>query len=212
SERSVKSEDYGDFLLTIYDEWVARDVGTIFIQIFDVALAAWSGMRPGLCVFEETCGSALAMEHNGDLYSCDHFVEQDHLLGNLMDGNIIDLVSSPQQKQFGLAKRDDLPTYCLECEVRFVCNGGCPKNRFILTPEGEAGLNYLCAGYKRFFTGINMSMDYMAALLKNNRPASDVMTWIEREKMEWVRRVNSVNRNDPCPCGSGKKYKKCCMI
>ena len=187
-------------------------MGTIFVQIFDVALAAWSGMRPGLCVFEETCGSALAMEHNGDLYSCDHFVEQDHLLGNLMDGNIVDLVSSPQQKQFGLAKRDDLPPYCLECEVRFVCNGGCPKNRFIVTPEGDAGLNYLCAGYKRFFTGINMSMDYMAALLKNNRPASDVMTWIEREKIEWVRRVNLVNRNDPCPCGSGKKYKRCCMI
>ena len=212
SDRSVQSEDYGDFLLTIYDEWVAHDVGTIFVQIFDVALAAWSGMRPGLCVFEETCGSALAMEHNGDLYSCDHFVEQDYLLGNLMDGNIVDLVSSAQQKQFGLAKRDDLPTYCLECEVRFVCNGGCPKNRFIVTPAGDNGLNYLCAGYKRFFTGINLSMDYMASLLKNKRPASDVMPWIRREKLDWIRSVSSVNRNDSCPCGSGKKYKKCCMI
>ena len=187
-------------------------MGTIFVQIFDVALAAWSGMRPGLCVFEETCGSALAMEHNGDLYSCDHFVEQDYLLGNLMDGNIVDLVSSAQQKQFGLAKRDDLPTYCLECEVRFVCNGGCPKNRFIVTPAGDNGLNYLCAGYKRFFTGINLSMDYMASLLKNKRPASDVMPWIRREKLDWIRSVSSVNRNDSCPCGSGKKYKKCCMI
>ncbi|MBS60360.1 MAG: anaerobic sulfatase maturase [Anaerolineaceae bacterium] len=212
SERSVKSEDYGSFLLTIYDEWVARDVGTIFVQIFDVALAAWSGMRPGLCVFEETCGSALAMEHNGDLYSCDHFVEQDYLLGNLMDGNIIELVSSSQQQQFGLAKRDDLPTYCLECEVRFVCNGGCPKNRFIVTPEGDDGLNYLCAGYKQFFTGINMSMNYMASLVKHKRPASDVMDWIRSEKLDWIKRVKAVNRNDLCPCGSGKKYKKCCMI
>ena len=212
SERSVTAEDYGEFLLTIYDEWVAHDVGTVFVQIFDVALAAWSGMRPGLCVFEETCGRALAMEHNGDLYSCDHFVEPDHLIGNVMDSNIVDLVSSPQQEKFGLAKRDDLPSYCLECEVRFVCNGGCPKNRFIVTPEGDAGLNYLCAGYKRFFNGINKSMDYMASLLKSNRPASDVMRWIEIEKMEWVRRVNSVNRNELCPCGSGEKYKRCCMM
>src|SRR5690606_34957855 len=154
TERSVTAEQYGRFLIEIFDEWVLHDVGRVFVQIFDVALAAWTGNRPGLCIFEETCGAALALEHNGDVYSCDHFVEPAHKLGNLQFIPLAELVGSAQQQRFGQAKRDTLPRYCRECEVRFVCNGGCPKDRFIETPDGEPGLNYLCAGYRAFFNHV----------------------------------------------------------
>lgn len=164
--RSVTGRQYGDFLVAIFDEWVRRDVGRVFVQTFDVALAAWLGQRPGLCIFEETCGTALAMEHNGDLYACDHFVESRHKLGNIQESPLIEMVSSEQQRQFGLAKQDTLPRTCRECEVRFICNGGCPKNRVLRTPEGEAGLNYLCEGYKAFFTHIDRPMRMMAAELR----------------------------------------------
>ena len=129
-----------------------RDVGTVFLQMFDAALASWYGAPPALCIFSETCGNALTLEHNGDLYSCDHFVEPKYLLGNIKQKHMIELVASDQQRQFGLHKRDSLPRYCRECQVRFACHGECPKNRFIETPDGEPGLNYLCAGYKAFFT------------------------------------------------------------
>ncbi|HEY3288630.1 MAG TPA: anaerobic sulfatase maturase, partial [Anaerolineae bacterium] len=143
TDRSTRGEQYGRFLIAIFDEWVRRDVGRMYVQIFDVALAAWMGEKPGLCIFEETCGQALAMEHNGDVYSCDHFVEPRHKLGNIIDIPLLDLVNSEQQHRFGQAKRDTLPQYCRDCEVRFVCNGGCPKDRILRTPSGEAGLNYL---------------------------------------------------------------------
>jgi uncharacterized protein len=209
TSRSVTAEQYGRFLIAMFDEWVMQDVGRVFVQIFDVALAAWTGNRPGLCVFEETCGAALALEHNGDVYSCDHFVEPAHRLGNMQIIPLADLVGSEQQQRFGQAKRDSLPRYCRECEVRFVCNGGCPKDRFIDTPDGEPGLNYLCAGFRAFFNHIDHPMRLMAAELAQRRPPANVMLLLAQEKAALQRRFASVGRNDPCPCGSGLKFKKC---
>ena len=208
--RTVTGEQYGRFLIGVFDEWVRRDVGRVFVQIFDVALAAWSGQRPGLCVFEETCGVALAMEHNGDVYSCDHFVEPRYNLGNMNVIPLADLVASDRQRQFGLDKRDKLPRMCRECEVRFVCNGGCPKNRLLATPDGEPGLNFLCAGYKAFFTHIDRPMRIMAAELRAGRPPANVMLILAREEAGRTRQFATVGRNDPCPCGSGRKFKNCC--
>jgi uncharacterized protein len=175
SERSVSGEAYGQFLNTIFDEWVRRDVGRVFVQMFDVALAAWLGEPSGLCIFDETCGLGLAMEHNGDIYSCDHFVEPRHHLGNMQIIPLAELVGSAKQHHFGLAKRETLPRYCRECPVRFACNGGCPKDRFIQTPDGEDGLNYLCASYKAFFTHVDAPMRQMATLVRQRRPTSEVM-------------------------------------
>jgi uncharacterized protein len=182
TRRSVAPRQYGRFLAEIFDEWLQRDVGRVFVQIFDVALGVWAGQGASLCIFDETCGSALALEHNGDLYSCDHFVEPKHFLGNIGDGEMITLVSSEKQQQFGLAKRDDLPRYCRECNVRFMCNGGCPKNRFIMTPDGEAGLNYLCRGYKLFFNHIDRPMRMMATLLGMGRAPAEIMAILARER------------------------------
>ena len=137
--RSVTAEQYGRFLIDVFEEWVRRDVGEVYVQMFDVALANWVGEPPGLCVHSETCGLALALEHTGDLYSCDHFVEPKHKLGNIRMTHMLELVDSPQQRQFGLDKRETLPQYCLDCDVRFACHGGCPKDRFIETPDGEPG-------------------------------------------------------------------------
>jgi uncharacterized protein len=209
TERSVTGQQYGQFLCAIFDEWVRRDVGRVFVQIFDVALAAWSGHRPGLCVFEETCGHALALEHNGDLFSCDHFVEPKYRLGNIQEIPLVEMVASAQQQRFGLDKRDTLPRYCRECEVRFVCNGGCPKDRILHTPEGEPGLNYLCAGFKRFFNHIDRPMRLMANELRHQRPPANIMAILAQEEMELRRRFAGAGRNDPCPCGSGRKFKHC---
>ncbi len=209
TERSVKADQYGQFLIKMFDEWVMHDIGQVFVQIFDVSLAAWTGNRPGLCIFEETCGAALAMEHNGDVYSCDHFVEPAHMLGNMQIIPLSDLVGSDQQIAFGQAKRDTLPQYCRDCEVRFICNGGCPKDRFINTPDGEPGLNYLCGGFRSFFNHINHPMQLMARELANYRPPANVMFMLAQEKVEMERRFSLAGRNDPCPCGSGLKYKKC---
>ena len=209
TDRSLTGAQYGEFLCAIFDEWVRRDVGRVFVQIFDVALAAWSGQHPGLCVFEETCGTALAMEHNGDLFSCDHFVEPRYRLGNIQEIPLLEMVASPQQRQFGLDKRDTLPRYCRECEVRFVCNGGCPKDRIIHTPDGEPGLNYLCAGFKRFFAHVDPPMRFMAAELMAQRPPAGIMRVLAEEEAQRQRSFAAANRNDPCPCGSGRKYKHC---
>ena len=206
--RSVTARQYGDFLIALFEEWVRRDVGRVFVQIFDVALAAWSGRRPGLCIFEETCGSALALEHNGDLFSCDHYVEPDYYLGNLADVPLVDMAGSARQNRFGQDKKDTLPQYCLDCEVRFVCNGGCPKNRFISTPDGAAGLNYLCAGYRAFFNHVRRPMEMMADLLRQRRPPADLMAFYAQRDQTLP--AAKAHRNAPCPCGSGRKYKTCC--
>jgi uncharacterized protein len=173
--RSVRGADYGQFLNTIFNEWVCRDVGKVFIQIFDVTLAGWVGHPMGLCIFDETCGRALAMEHNGDLYACDHYVEPRYLLGNTRTQALPVLVTSEAQQAFGAAKKETLPAYCLACDVRFLCNGGCPKNRILNTPDGEDGLNWLCEGYKAFFTHTSSAMRYMAEALKGGRAPLEIM-------------------------------------
>ena len=175
TDRSVKPDDWGKFLIAIFDEWVANDVGEMFIQLFESAVASWMGLPASLCIFAETCGNALALEHNGDLYSCDHYVEPKFRLGNIKEQHLVQLVASDQQRQFGNSKRDTLPRYCHECEVLFACNGECPRNRFISTPDGESGLNYLCEGYKAFFKHVDRPMKIMTALLRQGREAAEVM-------------------------------------
>jgi uncharacterized protein len=207
--RSVGSEAWGRFLIAIFDEWVRRDVGTVFVQMFDAALASWVGAPPAICIFAETCGDAVALEHTGDLYSCDHFVEPGYLLGNIARTPLAELVGSPAQRAFGAAKRDTLPRYCRECPVRFACHGECPKNRFILTPDGEPGLNYLCAGYKAFFTHVDRPMRLMAELLRRGRYADEAMGILASEEARLAAAVARAGRNDPCPCGSGRKTKRC---
>jgi uncharacterized protein len=172
---SVAPEQYGKFLIGVFDEWVRRDVGTIYVQHFDTALANWYGEPHGICVFSPSCGSAMVIEHNGDIYSCDHFVDRDHLLGNIMAVPVTELVNSERQRQFGRNKKEKLPKYCLECPVLFACRGECPKNRFAVTPEGEPGLNYLCEGYRRFFTHIDRPMKFMAEELHAGRAPANVM-------------------------------------
>ncbi len=179
-----------------------RDVGEVYVQMFDVALANWVGEPPGLCIHSETCGLALALEHTGDLYSCDHFVEPEYKLGNIRETHMLELVASQRQQQFGLDKRDTLPRYCRECDVRFACHGGCPKDRFISTPDGEPGLNYLCAGYKAFFHHVDRPMRFMAEQLRRERAPAEIVALYRAED---ARR----GRNDPCTCGTGRKWKHC---
>ncbi|MBZ4419798.1 anaerobic sulfatase maturase [Myxococcus sp. RHSTA-1-4] len=209
TERSVGAEQYGRFLIAIFEEWVRRDVGEVFVQMFDAALGAHVGQY-SLCIFSPTCGDALALEHNGDLYSCDHYVEPDHLLGNIRDTSMARMVASEKQRKFGRDKQDTLPRYCRECPVRFACNGGCPRERFISTPGGEPGLNYLCAGYKLFFTHADRPMRIMAGLLQRDRAPSEIRQLYAREDAEHRQRAFArAGRNDGCPCGSGRKFKRC---
>jgi uncharacterized protein len=195
TERSVKPEQYGRFLIAIFDEWVRRDVGQVFVNSFDAALGSWVG-QPSLCIFQKTCGKALALEHNGDLYSCDHFVEPAYLLGNINKTHMIDLVMSEQQQKFGQDKFDTLPKYCLECPVLFACYGECPRNRFIHTPDGEPGLNYLCAGFKLFFQHIDHPMRLMADLLRRGHYADEVMNLISQEDSTRTSTNESLTQTD----------------
>ena len=254
SSRSVRPAQWGQFLIEVFDEWVTRDVGKVFVQIFDQALAAWMDQEPSLCVFRRQCGRALAIEHNGDLFCCDHFVELDYKLGNIYEQSLEELANSDRQRTFGAEKESTLPSYCQQCDVLFVCHGECPKNRIITTPDGEAGLNYLCEGYRMFFRHIDAPMRFMAEQLHLRRPPAHVMQWMSDRKKhslakhdsqrkengaqppaqgpispaEVLPRVNpgslqsrssqhrpslpqKINRNHPCSCGSGKKYKHCCL-
>ena len=172
---SVPSEAFGDFLVQIFNAWVKRDVGKIFVQMFDVSLGIWSGHGPGLCLFLQDCGEGLALEHNGDLFSCDHFVYPKFKLGNIMNESIAAMVNSQTQKKFGESKSSTLPKFCRECDVRFACHGECPKHRFIKTPDGEEGLNYLCAGYKKFFRHVDPYMKQMSAFLDARQSPANIM-------------------------------------
>ncbi len=200
--RSVTGEQYGRFLIDVFEDWVRRDVGDVFVQMFDVALANWHGEPPSLCIHSEICGRALTLEHTGDLYSCDHFVEPAYRLGNIAERTLAEMVTSPEQQSFGLAKRDTLPQCCRDCDVRFACHGGCPKDRFISTPDGEPGLNYLCDGYKAFFGHVDAPMRRMSELLRADRAPSEI-------RAEYAAQDARRGRNDPCPCGSGRKRKAC---
>lgn len=207
SDRSVGAEEYGDFLIAIFEEWVRHDVGRVYVQIFDECLAVWAGYPPNLCVFQETCGYAMAMEHNGDLFACDHFVTPEYRLGNMTEQPLASFIDLPEQNRFGQDKKESLPRQCRTCEVRFMCNGGCPKDRFIKTRDGEDRLNYLCRGFRKFFNHVDLPMRTMAGLLKRRSPPANIMEIMRRED---ERKWSQVGRNDLCPCGSGKKFKHCC--
>lgn len=210
---SVEPRAYGEFLACIFDEWVKRDVGRYFVQQFDVALESWMGMEASLCVFRPTCGAAMAMEHTGDVYSCDHFVYPENRLGNIAETPLQAMALSPQQQQFGTDKLTSLPTMCRECKVRFACNGECPKHRFLKTPDGEPGLNYLCTGYKYFFHHIDPYMRFMAEELKAGRAPANVMRFAalrEHESVSGRKQKATSGPNGLCLCGSGKKTKRCC--
>ncbi len=210
SDRSVLPDQFGRFLSRIFDEWVRHDVGKIYVQTFEASLRNWLGMpASGMCVFNQTCGLGVALEHNGDLYACDHFVEPDYLLGNIQQNHMLEMLASPQQRQFGQEKQSQLPQYCLDCDVRFACHGECPKNRFIETPDGEPGLNYLCEGLKNFFHHIDYPNKIMAGLIRRGYPAAQVMGILSQEQAQWETVFARTGRNDLCPCGSGQKFKHC---
>jgi len=204
----VKPKDFGEFYVRIFDEWIRQDVGKVFVQFFDVALGNWMGAGSGLCQFAPECGKAAALEHNGDLYSCDHFVYPQYKLGNILKKPLHALMDSDRQHTFGSDKLKRLPDYCRQCEVRFACHGDCPKHRFARTPDGESGLSYLCQAYRRIFTHMNPRMNIMAQLVRSGRLASEVMEIVMKEDRQ--REFAAGKRNDPCPCDSGRKYKKCC--
>ncbi|MEM6314768.1 MAG: SPASM domain-containing protein, partial [Planctomycetota bacterium] len=185
---SVNNRDYGKFHIAIFNEWVKRDIGRTFVQMIDVALGNWVKQYTGqgggsLCVFSETCGDAMAIEHNGDVYSCDHYVYPQYRLGNIMDAPLGDMVTSDQQRAFGQAKLDSLPAYCRACEVRFACHGECPKHRFVKTPDGEDGLNYLCQAYRPYFNHIDPYMKAMVQLLQQRQPPAAVMELIKAGRL-----------------------------
>ncbi len=205
---TAPAEAYGAFLCTIFDEWVRHDIGQIGIQNFDEALRPFLGIEHALCVFRETCGDILVIEHNGDFYSCDHFVNPEHRIGNILETPLVEMLESPAQREFGRQKRDALPRYCRECEVLDSCNGGCPKDRFARTPDGEEGLNYLCAGFKRFFAYSQPYLQRMASLTRSGEPVERLAHHMRFEDGAASHRTA---RNEPCPCGSGRKYKKCCL-
>jgi uncharacterized protein len=208
SPRTLPAEAFGTFLCTIFEEWVRQDIGRIMIQIFEEAARPAYGQEHSLCIFRSSCGDAPVIEHNGDFYSCDHFVTPEHCLGNIRETPLLALLESPVQRAFGRAKLNQLPRYCRECEVRPMCNGGCPKDRILPTPDGEAGLNYLCAGYKRFFKKCGPYMDRLAALRRAGQSPDRLMKLVQAEDIKGPAKAG---RNDPCPCGSGRKYKKCCL-
>ena len=175
TSRSISGRQYGDFLVAVYDEWIRRDVGRVFVNLFDVTLGSHLGLHT-LCVHSPTCGDALALEHNGDVYSCDHFVEPDHLLGNVHETPLRFLVDDPRQIAFGRHKQSSLPRMCRECDVLFACHGGCPKDRFAVTPDGDGGLNHLCDGYLNFFRHTRPTMQTMARLVATGRYADEIMS------------------------------------
>jgi len=201
TNRSVGGRQYGQFLVDIFEEWIRHDVGQVFVQLFDVTLEAYFG-RHLLCIHAPTCGYGPALEYNGDVYSCDHFVEPRFLLGNIHETHMLELVSSAKQRKFGDDKRDSLTAQCHRCAVRPLCNGGCPKDRFSVSLDGDPGQNYLCPGLELFFTHTTPAMQEMAQLLQHGRPPSDVMASIAAED-----RKNGPYQ--PCPCGSGKKFHFC---
>ena len=210
TDRSVRPKQYGRFLTEIFDEWVSRDVGQTFVLNFDGALAGWLGMAGTVCIFGPTCGLGMALEDNGDLYSCDHFVEPKHFLGNILTTPMAEIIGSDRQRKFGQDKWDTLPSVCRECDFLFACNGECPKNRFVETSDGEPGLNYLCEGYKFFFQHADHSMKIMAALLRQGGRAEDIMKLGNHKNIEGENaKPAKLGRNDPCYCGSGQKLKNC---
>lgn len=207
---SVKPSEYGDFLNDIFDCWIKKDVGRIFVNMFDTTLATWCNHPASLCVFSETCGHALVLEANGDTYNCDHFVYPEHLLGNIHNTNIRDMNQSEQAVNFGLEKKTKLTEQCKKCEFLFACNGGCPKHRFITSEAGQPGHNYFCEGFAKYFKHTESRMKMMRDLVNQRRPAAEVMMQLHQQNINFQQ--GNIGRNDLCPCDSNKKYKKCCGL
>ena len=179
SEASVAPEQWGYFLCAIFEEWVRKDVGKIFVEIFDCTLANWMGISPGICAYSKECGHAGVMEHNGDVYSCDHFVFPEYKLGNIRDHSLIDMLYGEQQQEFSRLKHSSLPRQCKECDMEFACHGECPKNRFMKDKYGDSGLNYLCPGYYHYYQHVAPYMDYMKQELMSQRPPSNIMKVVQ---------------------------------
>lgn len=205
SRRSITGQEYGTFLLTVFDEWVRRDVGQVFVQIFEEAFRLWSGQTAGVCQFAPICGSNMIVEHNGDVYACDHFVFPEYWRGNILDTPLQEIVQSPKQQAFGLAKRTSLPQSCKECSYRSICNGGCPKNR-IKGVNSSSG-HLLCSSYYHFFAYIGDYVKNSIRAMEKRRPIEAIIA-SNRDlfKAKW----KAVGRNDSCLCGSKKKFKVCC--
>ncbi len=206
--QSVPAQAYGAFLCTIFDEWARSDVGRVHIQNFDEATRPFLGMDHALCISAPICGNIVVLEHNGDVYACDHFVDTEHRLGNIHTTPLRELLGHPALLQFGRDKQERLPRYCQECDVLDLCNGGCPKDRLVTTPDGEAGLNYLCPGLKQFFRHSRPTLQKMAW---HQRAGDSTAAFMSSMKSVDAATARQAGRNEPCPCGSGKKYKKCCL-
>ncbi|MFH1568189.1 MAG: anaerobic sulfatase maturase [Gemmatimonadota bacterium] len=204
---SVPSEAWGEFLCAVFDEWKAGDVGRLEVQLFEETLRVAFGQEHALCVLRPTCGDVPVVERDGQVYSCDHFVDAQHGLGSILVTPLEDLLDSVAQRAFGRAKLESLPRHCRECDVRAQCNGGCPKDRFARTPDGEPGLSYLCAGYRRFFHHARPFVSQVAALARRQAAAEGAAG---SGPVPAPRTAPRPGRNDPCPCGSGRKYKHCC--
>jgi uncharacterized protein len=207
SRESVPAEAFGKFLCVIFDEWQNHDIGSVKVQIFEETAKTALDQEHELCIFRDICGDVPVLEHNGDFFSCDHFIDAVHHLGNIRNRPLVDLLQSRKQIAFGQNKSAGLPRYCRDCEVLPMCHGECPKNRFVLTPTGEAGLNYLCAGYKIFFEHSRPFVEELANLWRRQNLEQQAPDKVTRTKPVRIK----IGRNDPCPCGSGKKYKKCCL-
>lgn len=207
NHRTVPAEAWGVFLCAIFDEWLSQDIGQIKVQIFEEAARTAFNQEHSLCIFRKTCGDIPVIEHNGDFFSCDHFVDAENYLGNIQETPLVEMLESPAQRAFGRAKLETLSRYCQACEVRAMCNGGCPKNRFLRTPDGEAGLNYLCAGYKRFFTHCQPFVAEVTAQWRHQTRERQMPPALD----DGGQTNSKPGRNDLCPCGSGNKYKKCCL-
>jgi uncharacterized protein len=209
SARSVHPRQFGRFLNAVFDCWRARDIGRVFVQHFEMMLSIVLGLPASLCVHAERCGRHVAMEHNGDLFNCDHFVDRAHLLGNLMETPLRELLDSEKADRFGARKREELPRYCRRCRELRYCHGGCPAHRFDKAPGGEPGLNHLCEGYRLFYRHTLPTFEAMAASLRAGRPAGDYAQFAATGEHPSATRVRA-SRNAACPCGSGRKYKRCC--
>ncbi len=221
---SVPSLQYGEFLAKVYDVWVRKDVGRVFVNMFDSVLSSWCGQQSGMCHFVERCGHAFALEANGDLYNCDHYVYPEHRLGNIHEKSISECNQSQQAIEFGLKKHSTLTADCKQCPFKFACNGGCPKHRFERSPNGHPNHNYFCKGYKHFFAHSAETMKEMRRLISVGRYADEIMQALAYQEAgnshnrvsialktpQTKQKSATLGRNSPCSCDSGVKYKHCC--
>jgi uncharacterized protein len=207
---SVDPNEYGRFLCTVFDEWSCNDIGRVFVQGFEEHLTSWAGGRASLCIFSQNCGLGLALDHNGDVYSCDHYVYPEFQLGNVRDTDFTEFVAGPDQIHFGQQKSKALPAACRACDYRFACHGGCPKHRLVPASDGDHPENYLCPGYKAFFRHADPVFRILAQAVRARRPLDDITAQLRGRAVAIKQQQGKIGRNDPCPCRSGRKFKQCC--